>query len=405
VSVSDGTVSGVPARSGVESVLAAAVTDGDELDLRGAEVREVRAAAVRDLLLHPTDARGLRLRGARIVGQLDLDGLRTATRIRMRDCEFVEAVTMRGASVPLLDLSGSATAGLLADDATVEGSVLVRRGFTARGLVSVVGARIGSKLDLAAHYLDVAGTVYLDGVRAAGGLRLSGSRIAGQVLITDAEVDGGSGPALAGTRVQVSQAVVLDRSRLRTRGEDAAVDLRAARVAGDLELRQTRLSNPGGTALRLATAVVEGRAILSETVVEAGGLDLRDATVGALHDDPASVLPDGGRVEVTGLTYRGVPGRPGVTVAERLAWLRRMPAYAAQPYRQLAAAYQAADRVGLAIDAAVPLVGTGAADRCVLDTTTRSGQGLAAAGWLLTLLGRGSATLVVAGYTGLVRRA
>ena len=62
------------------------------------------------------------------------------------------------------------------------------------------------------------------------------------------------------------------------------------------------------------------------------------------------------------------------------------------------------DRVGLAIDAAIPLVSTGAADRCQLATATGSGQALAAAGWVLTLLGWGSATLVVAGYTGLVRR-
>jgi hypothetical protein len=62
------------------------------------------------------------------------------------------------------------------------------------------------------------------------------------------------------------------------------------------------------------------------------------------------------------------------------------------------------DRVGLAIDTAVPLVKTGAADRCSLATDTTSGQSLAVAGWVLTLLGWGSATLVVAGYTGLVRR-
>ena len=62
------------------------------------------------------------------------------------------------------------------------------------------------------------------------------------------------------------------------------------------------------------------------------------------------------------------------------------------------------DRVGLAIDAAVPLVSTGARDRCRLATGTATGQRLAVGGWVLTLLGWGSATLVVAGYTGLVRR-
>jgi hypothetical protein len=64
----------------------------------------------------------------------------------------------------------------------------------------------------------------------------------------------------------------------------------------------------------------------------------------------------------------------------------------------------AVDRIGLAVDTSIPLVSTGAADRCQLATGTASGQGLAAAGWLLTLLGWASATLVVAGYSGWVRR-
>ncbi len=603
------TVPAVEQLTGVEERLVTAVRAGDELDVRGEADAEVRADVVRDILLGPADARGLRLRGARVVGMLDLDGLRTTVRMRLRDCTLTDAASMRGASMPLLDLSGSITAGLIADDMTVENSLLVRRGFRARGIVSFVGARVGGKLDLAtarldgvrgpalvadrlqvagdlllddieitgtspggtvqltgariggrlsarrmratnpagpgfaaanlhvtdmvdlskgievrgagkdgalrlvgarlgsislggallhnrtgwalaAHYLDVTGTVYLDGVRATGGLRLSGGKIGGQVLLPDAEVDGGAGPAFAGTRLQVAQGVVLDRSRLHSRGDAATVDLRSARIAGDLELKQTRLANPGSTTLRLNTAVVEGRAILSALVVEAGGLDLRDSAVGTLHDDPRTALPDAdGFVQVAGLTYRGVPGHPGVTVTERLAWLRRMPRYAAQPYRQLAAAYQAAghpedvrrilvaqqehlrdsgeltgwaatrhklfglllqygyqplravvalaavlgvaivlflglaggtetkvepparpvpcvavDRVGLAIDAAIPLVKTGADDRCTLVTTRRSGQVLAATGWVLTLAGWASASLVVAGYTGLVRK-
>jgi hypothetical protein len=56
------------------------------------------------------------------------------------------------------------------------------------------------------------------------------------------------------------------------------------------------------------------------------------------------------------------------------------------------------------VDAAIPLVSTGAADRCQLATATGSGQALAAAGWALTLLGWATATLVVAGYSGWVRR-
>jgi len=363
------------------------------------------------------------------------------------------------------------------------------------GAVRLVGARVGSlslgraRLEnpdgwaVSAHYLEVGGTLYLDHVTATGGIRVSGGRLLGGLSLEGATVDGAGRGALDATRLEVGQAVRLDGATLRTSGDAAAVDLRSARIAGDLELRHTTVANPGGIALRLNTATVEGRAILSTLAVDGGGLDLRDSAVGALYDDPVGMLRrDDGFVQLSGLTYRGVPGHPGVSVRDRLAWLDRMPSYAAQPYRQLAAAYQGAghedearrvlvaqqqhlhrslagwtrlrhrlfgltlqygyqparavallaavlavavglflglsagtrtpaggecpavDRIGLAVDSAIPLVSTGATDRCQLATGTASGQALAAAGWLFTLLGWATATLVVAGYTGWVRR-
>jgi hypothetical protein len=588
--------------SAVEQDLVDAVWRGETLDRAGREA-EVRAEVIRDVLLGRTptdpDPRGLRVRGVTVRGRLDLDGLRSEVRVQLRECAFPDGIWLRGATLPVLDLGGSSTTALVADELVVAGSVLLWRGFAATGPVSLVGARIGGKLDLtrarldggdgpalvadrmtvgsdvvlddvtarglgragtlqltgarvggrlsarrlrsvnrgagpalsaanlqvadlidlskgadlagsgstgavrlvgarfgslslggarlhnpdgwalAAHYLDAGGTVYLDHLTAVGGLRLSGSRIAGQVDLTGSTVDGGPQPALAGTRLQVAQGVRLDGARLTASGERPAVDLRSARIAGDLELRRTHLEHPTDTALRLNTATVEGRVILADAAIAAGGLDLRDSTVGGLYDDPVRAA---GFVEVNGLTYRGLPGRPGVTVDQRQEWLGRMPDYAAQPYRQLAAAYQGAgheddarrvlvaqqrrltgalagwtrlrhrlfgvtlqygyqpvravlllgvvlaaaiglflgfaggtrteagpacpwvDRVGLAIDAAVPLVSTGAGDRCAPATATASGQALAVAGWGLGALGWASATLVVAGYSGLVRR-
>jgi hypothetical protein len=603
--------------SAAERRLVAAVTAGEQLDLRPAADTTVRAGLLRDVLLGghgPVDARGLQLRGAVLDGTLDLDGLRTGVRLRLRGCRL-PGVLLRGATLPLLDLGGCTVGGLLGDDAVIDGSVLLWRGFTCTGLVSLVGARIGGKLDLtgarlaggpagaalvadritlggdllldhvvgtggapggtvqltgarvagrlsarrlrltnpagpglaaanlhvtdmvdlskgievhgtgrhgavrlvgarvgslslgearlenpsgwalSAHYLEVGGSLYLDRITAVGGLRLSGSRVGGQIDLTAAEVHGADRSAVSGLRLQVAQGMEFDDAVLSSTGAaDPTVDLRSARIGGDLRLNRTRLDNPAGTALRLNTAVVDGRVVLYLLTIAHGDLDLRNSTVGLLYDDPTRI-PAG--VEVDGLVYGGLPGRPGVTVADRLGWLSRMGGYAAQPYRQLAAAYQSAghedearavlvaqqqhlhrsgrltrwgrarhrlfgltlqygyqpgravallvvvlglavglflgfaggtragsadagapgttaaagrgpcpavDRVGLAVDAAVPLVRTGAADRCQLATDTASGQGLAAAGWALTLLGWASATLVVAGYTGWVRR-
>ena len=593
--------------STAEQALVTAVDRGEMLNLTGRPDRAVRADVLRDVLLgrigSDHDPRGLRLRGVTVVGRLDLDGIRTPVRMRMRGCQLPDGLWLRGASVPLLDLGGSTLAGFAADDLVAEGSVLLWRDFRSTGPVSLVGARIGGKVDLsgarldggdgpalvadrmttgsdlvlddvtatgraaagtlqltgariggrlsarrlradnpagpalsaaalqvadlvdlsrgadlrgtgesgavrlvgsrfgslslgearlhnpdgwalAAHYLDAAGTLYLDRVTAVGGLRISGSRVGGQVDLTGTTVDGGPRSALAGTRLQVAQGVVVASAHLVSASAEPTVNLRSARIAGDLSLRGSRLANPGGTALRLNTATVEGRAAMSRVAIEAGGVDLRDSAVGALHDDPTGMLAPDGWIDLDGLTYRGLPGTASDRgpVQRRLDWLKRMPAYAAQPYQQLAAAYQAAgheddarrvlvaqqerlregltgwsrlrhrlfgitlqygyqplravagllavlavavglflavaggtrtptgpacpwvDRVGLAIDASVPLVSTGTSQRCAPATGTGAGQALAVATWVLTLAGWASATLVVAGYTGLVRR-
>lgn len=60
--------------------------------------------------------------------------------------------------------------------------------------------------------------------------------------------------------------------------------------------------------------------------------------------------------------------------------------------------------VGLGIDRGLPLGATGIRDRCDLDTATRAGQVFTAAIWLLQAIVWALATLVVAGYTGLVRK-
>ena len=60
--------------------------------------------------------------------------------------------------------------------------------------------------------------------------------------------------------------------------------------------------------------------------------------------------------------------------------------------------------VGLGIDRGLPLAGTGIRDRCDLDTGSAVGQVFTAAIWFLQALVWALVTLVVAGYTGLIRK-
>src|SRR3979490_1360093 len=67
----------------------------------------VRAELVRELLLGrrgELDPRGIRFRGARIVGGLDPDYVRSATGLRLVRCAVNETITARDAHLPWLSL-------------------------------------------------------------------------------------------------------------------------------------------------------------------------------------------------------------------------------------------------------------------------------------------------------------
>jgi hypothetical protein len=615
----------------VERELRAAVVDGRRLDLAAGTVshaemdgwgpdREVRAEVVRDILLgrtdSPADPRGIRLRGARIVGRLDLDGLRSEVWFSLHDCDLPEPIRMRGADLPLLDLDGCRTCGVDAENIRVRTVALLGHGFASSGQVSLIGASIRGKLDLAgariayggetalaatglvvggsaylndslevagggpygairlvgariggllslrgarltnpdgpaivadnvevadlltmagltaegagregvvrliavrvggalslgdaritntdggvavvATYAQVGGTFYLNSLGATGMVRLAGGHL-GRLVANHSEITSVDRAALDGARLWIGQHVELQGAQLRCSSADhGAVNLPHAQIGGELDLRGATLDNAKGPALRLTQATVVGPTLMYDTVIERGSLGLRGATLGMLVDAPP-LLPPGTSLRLDGLTYRGIPGNDPSMIAtarDRVEWLRRMDVYAAQPYRQLASAYQAAgheddarriliaqeehlldsgllsgwsrlrhrvlgvtlgygyevwravvglvgtlliavlllvtvgsatarvpagggpataaagrcavvERLSLAVDEAVPLLDTGARDRCDLLTRSGPGQAVAATTLLLRLLGWGFATLVVAGYTGLVRR-
>jgi hypothetical protein len=63
------------------------------------------------------------------------------------------------------------------------------------------------------------------------------------------------------------------------------------------------------------------------------------------------------------------------------------------------------EQVGLGLDLGLPIINTGALSRCDLDTASPAGQTLTATAWLLQGTAWALATLVVVGYTNLIRNA
>ena len=111
----------MPVLTDLERLLVEAATAGETLDLRTAADRELRAGVVRDVLLGehgPVDARGLQVRGAVLDGRLDLDGMQTRVRLRLRaDRWQLLTGTVSGQALAaagwLLTLLGWATATLV----------------------------------------------------------------------------------------------------------------------------------------------------------------------------------------------------------------------------------------------------------------------------------------------------
>jgi hypothetical protein len=235
------------------------------------------------------------------------------------------------------------------------------------GAVRLAGAQIDGQLDctgaklcnysgpaLHAPHLEVGQDMYLtDGFTATGSGRggavnLALGRVGGQLDCTGAKLRNHSGPALIADSLQVGQNLFLQASDFTGSGDLGAVRLAGAHIGSYLDCTGAKLRNDTGPALAAFDLQVDQEMILAERFTAISGgegvtVDLRDARVGgAFRFDPE--LEHTGDspqlLAVDGLTYAGVPEK--ISPEDWRELLRHgTPRYAAQPYQQLAAAYQA----------------------------------------------------------------
>ena len=127
--------------------------------------RTCRASVIREILcgrlVDEPDPYGLRLRGARIVGRLDLENLSTDIGLNLAECFLEEGVVIRDAQLASLALAGCliehpAESPLDAARLTCGVFTLARARITGQGkgaAVSLRGARIGGNLNCNAAIL------------------------------------------------------------------------------------------------------------------------------------------------------------------------------------------------------------------------------------------------------------
>ncbi|MFF2852418.1 oxidoreductase [Streptomyces sp. NPDC058001] len=325
--------------------------------------RTVRAAVLAALLLgdgqrHQGAVPALRLTGARITGPIDLSGAEVPHALWLADCHLDEDISLYGATVRSIGVAGSRATRIDARMARIEGRLDLRwSAFT--GTLDLANAHIAAELVLDGAEIAVSDTWAVNagglvmgggiwcrkGFTARGGISMPGATMPGGLFLREAHLDNPRGIALCAENATAS---TMDfRDGFTAHG---TVDLSGAQITGPLRFGgavlhgDTQLPH-GGTALN-ATRTQAGALEFTPALPPSGAVDLRGAHVDVLHDRPDSWPRI---VHLQGLVYgtlqsadEGPPRarRARHEVDRRLAWLRREPAYVPQPYEQLASWYR-----------------------------------------------------------------
>lgn len=233
------------------------------------ESNTIRAGFLRFLLLHGRQnnflhEHGVRLKGACIDGELDLENCCVPVEISLWGCSFSAAIILRDAQVFSLSLEGASVTDITADRLRCEQLVSLGEGLEANGPVRLRGARIGG--DLVCHgssfsggeagallvgEAEIRGSVYLnDGFLANGLVELSHASITGDLICAGGEFHGWKskpedqtrGFALACDQAKIGGSVILSQGFTAKGG----VSLRTARITGNLDCGGARIAGwPG----------------------------------------------------------------------------------------------------------------------------------------------------------------
>ncbi len=310
--------------------------------------RRIRAHVIALLLLAgppatPGKVRALRVTGARVTGALDLTSAVVDCEIDFDACSFSEALSLRHASTLAVYLQKSHLPELSAEalrcpsldmrDAVVDGNVWIQASeFTID--LNLDRARVGGWIN--GNVLTI-GTWFNGrfGLSVGKWLSLSSARIGG-VDLRQADIGraGGTDEALAAGLLTCD---TLWASDLRVAH---GIVLSGARITGEAVLSNAVVHGApsGRPAIRLDG--VRARHLDIDTArADAEFVSLRGATLGKLVDRPQG----GPLLDMDALTYERLEPLPPRSAPLRLAWLQESLGgrYLPQPYEQLAAAYRA----------------------------------------------------------------
>lgn len=211
------------------------------------------------------------------------------------------------------------------------------------GSVSLIGAEIASRVNLAearlaagnhtmaldADGIKISRRLILDRAHITGEVAVSSGNLGSRMLLRQARIDNPGGTALRLSPVDIAVDLLCDGMAATGR-----IDLTGARIGRRLDFTAARISNPGGTALDARGLQAAEVSVRTAEPIR-GIVDLSHARLGILHDDPLN-WPD--EVRLGGSTYQTL--EPQLPARRRLEWLALdQQSKSTQPYEQLAAWY------------------------------------------------------------------
>jgi hypothetical protein len=333
-----------------EVEFAEAVVGGVAIDRRGARIdaQLIRTVCVRQA--GDVDPRGIRLRGLRVVGRLDLSGVEVPFALRFEECSFEAAPILHGCQVKeLAFVHCSELPGVLANRIVVQGDLDLSRSHivgchptsasesrsaavwlcesTVGGRLRCIGTIIDPKGERAiqADRMRVGGTMrLLNDFQAKGELRLVGLQVSGSLDMSGARVES-DGLAVDLADAAIAGNVYIGPSVQRRPEIRGRINLSSTRIDGKLLIRDATLVRPEHDTGRYPSPRFEGKALvglrlfvgaefsIEGTTTVVGGIDLASADLGSFAIDP------GGGIEAPGETALDLTNaevRSAVTVGE-----------------------------------------------------------------------------------------
>ncbi len=339
--------------------------------------RDLRAELIRWVFVDPdankqVDPVGIQALGARITGSLDLGYAHAPFVLGCVHCAIPEPMTVEGAELNILVLSGSYTNSIDGAGSHIHNGVFLNDGFKASGQVFFGNSRIDSDFNCSggsfthsaqqgaefwaserpALFLGVAriqGPVWLSGgFKADGAVDINGITCDG-VLCSGGRFVNPGNRAIFAWGANISGAVILAGSGpLGAIEATGLVQFDNAKIGGVIYASGAKfLGSPSEIHGFSANAMTSAGSFVWQNITLQNGatLDLRSASVNGLIDDQAS-WPAPGRLAIDGFVYHDFYGGP-VDAASRLKWVslgagQHPPwlvvasGFHSQPYRELA---------------------------------------------------------------------